>query len=50
MQSVIVLDALRKQRNVIDYSGDIVPEGVVVECVSRAEFLFEHVKLWMAER
>lgn len=50
MQSVIVLDALRKQRNVIDYSGDAIPEGAVVECVSRAEFLFEHVKLWMAER
>lgn len=29
---VIVLDALRKQRNLSDYSGDLVPEAIAVEC------------------
>jgi len=36
-ETVIVLDALRKQRNVADYSGDLVPESAVVECISNAE-------------
>lgn len=31
-QTVIVLDALRKQRNVADYSGDVVPMSAVEEC------------------
>lgn len=38
-RQVIVLDALCKQRNVADYSGDIVPPSAVEECVSHAEFL-----------
>jgi hypothetical protein len=42
-QRVIVLDALRKQRNAADYSGDIVPTSAVEECVSHAEFLLEAV-------
>lgn len=29
--TVILLDAMRKQRNVADYSGDIVPESAVIE-------------------
>jgi hypothetical protein len=42
--TVIVLDALRKQRNVADYSGDIVPDSAVTECVSQAESLLQLVK------
>jgi hypothetical protein len=37
--TVIVLDALRKQRNVADYSGDIVPPNLVEECVAHAKAL-----------
>ena len=37
--TVIVLDSLRKQRNVADYSGDIVTSGAVDECVTHAENL-----------
>lgn len=37
--TVILLDALRKQRNVIDYSGDIVPESALIECIEQAEKL-----------
>src|SRR5258708_30801030 len=31
--TVILLDAMRKQRNVADYSGDIIPESTVKECI-----------------
>ena len=48
-RQVIVLDALRKQRNVADYSGDIVPLSAVEECVSHAEFLLEAVARWLNE-
>lgn len=42
--TVIVLDGLRKQRNVADYSGDIIPESAVKECIKQAESLLEVVK------
>ena len=37
--TVIVLDALRKQRNVADYSGDLVTDAAVKECIAQAELL-----------
>lgn len=48
-QTVIVLDALRKQRNVADYSGDIVPASAVEGCVSHAESLLKTVVHWLNE-
>lgn len=48
-ETVIVLDALRKQRNVADYSGDIVPAGTVDECVRHAENLLQDVTAWLKE-
>jgi len=45
--TMIVLDALRKQRNVADYSGDIVPESAVTECIAHAEELFQIVNYWI---
>lgn len=44
VDTVIVLDSLRKQRNVADYSGDIVPESAVKECIKQAESLLGIVK------
>jgi len=44
---VIVLDALRKQRNVADYAGDIVPASAVQECVTHAEALLSSVVGWL---
>ena len=44
---VIVLDALRKQRNVADYSGDIVSESAMGECIKYAELLLEKVLDWL---
>lgn len=46
-QTVIVLDALRKQRNVADYSGDMVPMSAVNECLSNAESLMLRVVDWL---
>ncbi len=44
---VRVLDALRKQRNRADYSGDLVPESAAVECLASAIALDEHVHAWL---
>lgn len=49
VQTVIVLDALRKQRNVADYSGDIVPVSAVDECVKHAGNLLRDVNAWLKE-
>ncbi|OGT22416.1 MAG: hypothetical protein A2V90_03315 [Gammaproteobacteria bacterium RBG_16_57_12] len=45
--TVIVLDAMRKQRNVADYSGDTIPESAVTECVAQAEKLLRDVTNWI---
>ena len=47
--TMIILDALRKQRNVADYSGDIVPESAVTECIAHAEKLYQVVSAWIEE-
>ncbi len=47
MDQVIVLDALRKQRNLLDYSGDLVPESAVQECVASAKALIIHIEAWL---
>jgi len=44
---VILLDALRKQRNLADYSGDLVPEETAAECLASAVDLLSHVKAWL---
>lgn len=48
-ETMIVLDGLRKQRNIADYSGDIVPASAVNECVSHAENLLHDVNHWLRE-
>lgn len=40
--TVIVLDALRKQRNLNDYTGDSVNEALLAECIAQAESLLQH--------
>ncbi|MDS0861480.1 DNA-binding protein [Burkholderia pseudomultivorans] len=44
---MIVLDALRKQRNLSDYSGDVVPMSAVGECFDSAAALMADVKAWL---
>lgn len=46
--TVIILDAMRKQRNIADYSGDIVPESAVKECIHQAEKLLRNFNDWLA--
>jgi len=48
-ETMVVLDALRKQRNVADYSGDIVTEATMNECIAQAEHLLAVVKDWLNE-
>ena len=48
---VIVLDALRKQRNLSDYSGDLISDAASAECLACAIDLLAHVRAWLkAER
>ena len=44
---VIVLDALRKQRNLSDYAGDLVSDAAAAECLASASDLLSHVKAWL---
>lgn len=46
-ERMILLDALRKQRNLSDYSGDIVPASAVRECIANATSLIADVKAWL---
>lgn len=41
------LDALRKQRNLTEYTGDTIPEATVAECSSQAEALYGTVTAWL---
>ena len=45
---VIVLDALRKQRHLADYSGDLVPDSAAAECLASAKALLAHLRAWLA--
>lgn len=44
---MIVLDALRKQRNLADYDGDPIPDAAVIEGITSARTLLAHVKNWL---
>lgn len=47
LEQVRVLDALRKQRNRADYSGELVSDATVNECVACATALDAHVRDWL---
>ena len=47
--TVQLLDALRKQRNVTEYSGDLIPESTVRECQIQAESLLKLARKWLTE-
>ena len=46
---MIILDALRKQRNVSDYEGDPVSDEAVTECIKQAGYLLNHLETWIRE-
>jgi len=45
---VVVLDALRKQRNLADYSGALVSDAAAAECLASARALLAHLLAWLA--
>lgn len=46
--TVIVLDALRKQRNLNDYAGDPIAESALATCLDEAAKLLAHTRQWLA--
>lgn len=46
---VIVLDALRRQRNVSDYEGDPVSEATLAACLLEADKLLRHTEQWLRQ-
>ena len=44
---IIVLDALRKQRNLNDYEGDPISQAVVTECIAQSEVLLAHTRQFL---
>ena len=44
---VIVLDALRRQRNITDYEGDPVPDATLAACLRQAADLLAHTEQWL---
>ena len=45
----LVLDALRKKRNVNDYSGDLIDPASVRECIARAKTLLATTRKWLED-
>ena len=45
--TVLLLDQMRKQRNVIDYSGDLVSESLAAEAVQQAVTLLGLTRAWL---
>jgi len=46
---MVVLDALRKKRNLSDYSGEWVDEVATASCIAEAKELVGEVEKWLAE-
>jgi len=46
-KTIQVLDALRKQRNLTEYSGDLIPEGTVKEAIAQAKLLQQWTLGWL---
>lgn len=46
-ETMVQLDALRKQRNVIDYSGDVVSASMAEEAVRHADSLLQSARAWL---
>ncbi|PJJ99522.1 DNA-binding protein [Lysobacteraceae bacterium NML91-0213] len=44
---IIVLDALRRQRNISDYEGDPVTDATLATCLQQAARLLAHTEQWL---
>ena len=47
LATVIVLDALRKQRNLSDYEGDPISGAALASCLDEAGKLLAHTEQWL---
>lgn len=45
--TMIILDSLRKQRNIADYSGDTITETTMITCTKHAKELLFLVEDWL---
>lgn len=45
----VVLDSLRKKRNLNDYSGDLIEPGAVRTCIAQAEALLQVTRAWLGQ-
>lgn len=43
----MVLDVLRRKRNLTDYTGDLIDEASVEECLIQSKALLHHIRLWL---
>ena len=48
-ETVIVLDGLRKQRNINDYIGDPIADAALASCIEEAGHLLAHTQHWLQE-
>jgi hypothetical protein len=46
-RTIVRLDALRRLRNSIEYTGDVVPAAALAECVAQAEALHATTVTWI---
>jgi hypothetical protein len=46
-QTLVRLDHLRKQRNLTEYTGDLIPESAVSECLAQAQSLHTATHSWL---
>jgi hypothetical protein len=44
---IVVLDALRRQRNLSDYEGDPISAATLSACISAAAKLLSHTEAWL---
>lgn len=47
-QRVALLDTLRRQRNLADYTGEDIDDSTAGHCISEAERLLQEVEQWLA--
>jgi hypothetical protein len=46
-RTVVRLDALRKQRNLTEYTGDVIPDSAVIDCLTHAQSLYALTLDWL---
>jgi len=46
-QTLVRLDQLRKQRNLTEYTGDLIPESAVTEWLAQAQSLYALTNNWL---